>query len=210
MFQFIRRVTVSLLPRPDRPWREDATSHAPTIGRKRTHSAANHDDESASTAKRMKTDLVRPETESDSASEGENPKADGNIEQKDVKEVTKGVKEVDLEDKDEAEDVSSTRPDCVPLPDSPSGSLEPESNSPEPVEEAEDQDCVDDDKDSLASSAPEDNVEESHEDSGRSEAVPVTTNIDSSSTDETVPVSEVAVTALSGESDLHDPLEVKA
>ncbi|KAG6380146.1 hypothetical protein JVT61DRAFT_8233 [Boletus reticuloceps] len=135
MFQFIRRFSGSFLPRPDRPWRDDATSHAPTIGRKRRHSVIEQDrDGSASISKRTKNDIVKPDTECDSASGGGSPEGDAisPVEGQDVKGVTKGVKEVDLEDKLKVEVVSSLWPEGIPLPDSPSASPEPESESQEP------------------------------------------------------------------------------
>ena len=229
MFQFLRRVSGSLLPRPDRPWRDDgechdpyctpcnspcsirsrrplATSHAPTIGRKRRYSVTEQDvDDTASTAKRTKNDLANPDTEYDSASDRESTKEDAvpPVEGQDVKEVTKGVKEVDLEDEDKAADPSSIRPEGVPLPDSPSGSPEPESESPELaksdiVEETKDEEHADD-KDSVASSSLEDDAEEGVEDSGRTEAPSVTTNTDTSA-DETK----------SGLHDTPETLEVEA
>ncbi|KAI9460693.1 hypothetical protein HD554DRAFT_1992177, partial [Boletus coccyginus] len=169
MFQFIRRVSGSLLPRPDRPWRDDATSHAPTIGRKRRRSITEQDSDrsASSTVKRTKSDPVKLDTECDSASGGESPKGDSvpPVEGQGVKEVTNGVKEVDLEDKDKLEDASSILPEGVPLPDSPSGSAEPESEAPEPEpaesdadEETQDQERADDNKDSVASSVPEDDA----------------------------------------------------
>ncbi|KAG8216023.1 hypothetical protein J3R82DRAFT_8017 [Butyriboletus roseoflavus] len=212
MFQFIRRVSASLLPRPDRPWRDDATSHAPTIGRKRRYSDTEQDDNDSpsSTAKKSKNDLVKPDTECDSASEGESPKGDAvpPVEGREVKAVTKGVKEVDLEDKDKVDDASLIQPEGVPLPDSPSGSPEPESESPEPtqsdtVEETKDQEHADD-KDSVASSALEDGVEE------EAEADPVTANTDAP-VDGTAPAQEVPITTVdSSAHDILETLEAKA
>lgn len=123
-----------------------------------------------------------------------------------MKEVTKGVKEVDLEDKDKAEDVSSIRPEGVPLPESPSGSPEPESESPEPaqldaVDETRDQEHADD-KDSVASSAPENGAEEA-------EVEPVTANADPLA-DGTTPVQEIAIaTVESSLPDIPETLEVE-
>jgi len=212
MFQFLRRVSGSLLPRPDRPWRDDATSHAPTIGRKRRRSLTeqDHGDSASSTTKRTKTDFVTPDTECDSASGGESPRGDAvpPVEGQDVKEVTKGVNEVDLEDKDKLED-ASIRPEGVPLPDSPSGSPEPESESPETepdksdvVEETKDQEHADDEE-SATSSASEDDAGEG------AEAEPVTTNTDTS-VDEIAPAQEVTIAVESGLHDTPETLEVKA
>ncbi|KIK99550.1 hypothetical protein PAXRUDRAFT_822626 [Paxillus rubicundulus Ve08.2h10] len=131
MFGFIRRVSTSLLPRPDRPWRDDATSNAPTIGRKRRFSVTEHDEDvfASSAAKKAKGEPCQLDAEAESASTAEDTKgettsaADG----EDVKEVTKGVKDVDLEDKEGA----SPRPEGVPLPDSRCGTPQPESASSE-------------------------------------------------------------------------------
>lgn len=184
-----------------------ATSHAPTIGRKRRYSVTEQDDDDSpsSTAKKTKSDTVKPDTECDSASEGESPKEDAAppIDGQEVKEVTKGVNEVDLEDKDEVEDRSSIRPEGVPLPDSPSGSPDPESESPEPaesdpVQETRDQEHPED-KDSVASSAPEYDADE------EAEAEPVTANTDAAA-DGTTPAQGVTLATV--ESDLHDIPEI--
>ena len=188
-----------------------ATSHAPTIGRKRRRSVTeqDHRDSASSPAKRTKNDSVTPDTECDSASGGESPKGDvvPPVEGQDVKEVTKGVKEVDLEDKDKLED-ASIRPEGVPLPDSPSGSPEPRSESSEiepaksdEVEETRDQEHTDD-QESIASSPPVDDGEEG------AEAEPVTTNTDTS-VDEIAPAQEVTIAVESGLHDMPETLEVK-
>lgn len=159
--------------------------------------------------KRTKSDPVKPDTECDSASGGESPKGDSvpPVEGQGVKEVTNGVKEVDLEDKDKLEDASSILPEGVPLPDSPSGSAEPESASPEPEpaesdadEETQDQERADDNKDSVASSVPEDDAE----------AEPVTANADTSADDSEIALAQEVTIAV--ESGLHftpETLEVK-
>ncbi|KAF8842808.1 hypothetical protein BDN67DRAFT_965216 [Paxillus ammoniavirescens] len=159
MFGFIRRVSTSLLPRPDRPWRDDATSNAPTIGRKRRFSVTEHDDDDSafSTAKKAKGGLGQLDAEAEPASTGEDTKGEATpvAEGEDVKEVTKGVKEVDLEDKEGG----SSRPEGVPLPDSPCGTPQPESELPkeaprsDAVEETDDQEHPDDDQESVASSS---------------------------------------------------------
>lgn len=177
-----------------------ATSHAPTIGRKRRYSLTDRDasDSPSSTAKRTKNDLVKPDIECDAVSEGES--INGPVEQRDVKEVTKGVKEVDLEDKDKAEDSSSIRPEGIPLPDSPlpSPSPEPESEPPE-LARSEVLEAAKDEaggEDSVASSLPQDDAEEGAGD--RTEAESITTNADTSAHEVTVPTVE---------SDLHDTPE---
>lgn len=192
-----------------------ATSHAPTIGRKRRYSVTEQDDDdsSSSAAKRAKNDPVKPDTECDSASEGESPKEDAAtpVEGQEVKEVTKGVNEVDLEDKDKVEDTSSIPPEGVPLPESPSGSPEPESESPEPaesdaVQETKDQEHPDD-EDSVASSVPKDDADDADEEA---EAEPVAASTDVA-TDGTTPAQEVTLaTVESGLHDIPETLKVKA
>jgi len=117
MFQFVRRISGSILPRSDRPWSEDATSNAPTIGRKRRLSTAEEDDEGESSAKRVKgEDGAAPEVQ----------------ETEEVKEVTQGVEEVELEDEN---------PETVPLPASP---------PPEAQEDEEAKDGNADENDKMA------------------------------------------------------------
>jgi len=161
-------------------------------------------------SKRTKNDIVKPDTDCDSASGGGSPEGDATstVEGQDVKGVTKGVKEVDLEDKLKVEAVSSIRPEGIPLPDSPSASPEPESESQEPespqsdeVEQTKDEEHADD-KDSLASSRPEDDAEGAEEE-------PATTNTDASQ-DEIIPVQEVTIAVESGLHDTLDIVEVKA
>ncbi|KIM92235.1 hypothetical protein PILCRDRAFT_810268 [Piloderma croceum F 1598] len=106
MFQnLVRRISGSILPRSDRPWSEDATSNAPTIGRKRRLSTPGEDEEEENTAKRAKGEdgtLTRNESPSQ-------PVALVN-ETAEVKEVTQGVDDVELEE---------GKPETVPLPASP-------------------------------------------------------------------------------------------
>ncbi|KAH7882973.1 hypothetical protein F5I97DRAFT_162018 [Phlebopus sp. FC_14] len=151
MFKFIRRVSHSLLPRPDRPWKDDAaTSNAPTIGRKRRFSVTERDDEADPTltaAKKAKGDV--PELDGASMP-GEDSKSP--VEGEDVKSVTQGVEGVDLDD--QKDDPSSVRPEVVPLPESPVGTPQTECGSPETsehVEPAGQQEA--DDEDSVASSS---------------------------------------------------------
>jgi len=54
MFKFIRRISTSVLPRPDRPWTDDATSNAPTIGRKRRYSVTEREDDAESVSRSKK------------------------------------------------------------------------------------------------------------------------------------------------------------
>jgi hypothetical protein len=153
MFKFIRRVSTSFLPRPDRPWRDDATSNAPTIGRKRCFSFVEDDnDDSASTSvKKLKGESTRAEGSPPSIPEVLDKK-----EEEDVKSVTQGVKDVEL---DEKKLDSSSGPEEVPLPDSPGRTPQLDTTSTEeaataPEEEADKKDAQDDsDADSMASSS---------------------------------------------------------
>ncbi|EKM57182.1 uncharacterized protein PHACADRAFT_254770 [Phanerochaete carnosa HHB-10118-sp] len=120
MYKLIRRISSTFLPRPDRPWNDDATSNAPQIGKKRRMS----DDEEVPAPASMKKhrtglraeDTVILEEPSEETQEQEGT-TDG------VKEVTEGVREVELEDNTEAdaseEPVTTETAAAVPLPDSP-------------------------------------------------------------------------------------------
>ncbi|ESK91685.1 hypothetical protein Moror_10659 [Moniliophthora roreri MCA 2997] len=139
MFGLVRRISSSLIPRPDRPWEEDATSNAPKIGRKRRRSTTDRDqgvggDES--TKKKVRGDTpVTPATEVNGA-EASSSTAQPDTEA--VKEVTKGVRDVELEDKEKL------APESIPLPEEVAGELDsssiastppPESDPAEKVEE---------------------------------------------------------------------------
>jgi len=150
MFKFIRRVSTSLLPRPDRPWRDDATSNAPTIGRKRRFSFTEDDDSASTCTKKARGESVQ--------AEGNTPPTLEIPEQKegeDVKSVTQGVKDVELEDKVD----SPSDPEEVSLPESPGRTPPPDTELAEeeavaPEEETEQKDTEDDsDADSVASSS---------------------------------------------------------
>ncbi|KAG1776494.1 hypothetical protein EV702DRAFT_971282 [Suillus placidus] len=154
MFKFIRRVSSSFLPRPDRPWRDDATSNAPTIGRKRRFSFVDDDDDdSASTSvKKIRGDSTQAE-----GSTLPIPAVSDKKEGEDVKSVTQGVKDVEL---DEKKLDSSFGPEEVPLPDSPGRTPQLDTPSIEAAastaseEEADKKDAQDDsDADSVASSS---------------------------------------------------------
>lgn len=187
MFKFIRRVSTSLLPRPDRPWRDDgkscftfsqhaiplsylvdtflpvsgiylsryaATSNAPTIGRKRRFSFTEEDDSAPTCVKKARAESAQAEVNTLSTLEVPEQKEGG-----DVKSVTQGVKDVELEDKVDL----AASPEGVPLPDSPGGTpppdmklVEGEEEEPAPEEEAEQKGTEDDpDADSVASSSGE-------------------------------------------------------
>ncbi|SJL10681.1 uncharacterized protein ARMOST_14072 [Armillaria ostoyae] len=105
MFGLIRRISQSVIPRPDRPWDDDATSNAPKTGRKRRFSTTDGDAEDDLTNNKK----IRGDSP---ATPAETPLVD-----KEVKAVTKGVKEVELEDKEAA-------PESVPLPEEEPGELD--------------------------------------------------------------------------------------
>ncbi|KAL7284595.1 hypothetical protein ACG7TL_001889 [Trametes sanguinea] len=143
MYKIIRRISSSFFPRPDRPWSEDATSTAPQIGRKRRLSTEEHEErETTPSAKKHRT-------ESDAAPDTarEQSPAEPGKETEEVKEVTEGVREVELEDGKTSgaavtEDVSTEKTGAeeaaaVPLPESPE--LKPaedvDKSEPEPVAE---------------------------------------------------------------------------
>ncbi|KAI8989140.1 hypothetical protein BD414DRAFT_507528 [Trametes punicea] len=126
MYKLIRRISSSFFPRPDRPWSEDATSTAPQIGRKRRLSTNEREErETTPSAKKHRAESeATPESE-----RGQSPAAATGRETEEVKEVTKGVREVELEDgKPSAlettegvadEKIGAEEAAAVPLPDSP-------------------------------------------------------------------------------------------
>ncbi|KAG6830197.1 hypothetical protein H0H92_001784 [Tricholoma furcatifolium] len=118
MFNLIRRISYSVIPRPDRPWAEDATSNAPTKGKKRRLSTTEREmdadaDESSLRKKKIRGEL--PDLEGRTESEvPSSPAPETPVDTTGVKEVTKGVKEVDLSKSDQpATDIA---PETVPLP----------------------------------------------------------------------------------------------
>ncbi|KIP04038.1 hypothetical protein PHLGIDRAFT_31548 [Phlebiopsis gigantea 11061_1 CR5-6] len=120
MYRLFRRISGSIFPRPDRPWDEDATSTAPQIGKKRRMS--DEDDEpSTPSLKKSRTGLLAKDgeavveegpsqVEKDEAAEG-------------MKEVTKGVQEVEIDETKKAVSVdeasAAEKAADVPLPESP-------------------------------------------------------------------------------------------
>ncbi|KII91740.1 hypothetical protein PLICRDRAFT_173548 [Plicaturopsis crispa FD-325 SS-3] len=101
MFNLIRRISGSVIPRPDRPWRDDATSNAPQIGRKRQRDA--DDDEAPSTSKRTRGDSTPAADDAEGRGASPAVTVPQGSETQDVKDVTKGVKDVELEKVVEAE-----------------------------------------------------------------------------------------------------------
>ncbi|KAL1721555.1 hypothetical protein EV715DRAFT_249007 [Schizophyllum commune] len=103
MLNLIRRISGSVIPRLDRPWRDDATSNAPQIGRKRRNSSVERDEEEDErAAKRARSELPSREQ-----SEAPPPQP----ETKEVREVTTGVRHIDLAPGNEL------APENVPLPE---------------------------------------------------------------------------------------------
>ncbi|KAG1737516.1 uncharacterized protein EDB91DRAFT_1249641 [Suillus paluster] len=196
MFQFIRRVSTSFLPRPDRPWRDDATSNAPTIGRKRRFSfVEDDDDDSTSTGiKKLRGDSVQ--------AEGSAPPIAAVPDQKegeDVKSVTQGVEDVELEDKNKKVD-TSPGPEEIPLPDSPGGTPQLDINPMEeavtgPEEEAEEKGAQDDsDTDSVASSSKvvvdEEQPEDDSKDDTKAPPTSIAVSVEDAPTAEGTPTSD--------------------
>ncbi|EGO01105.1 hypothetical protein SERLA73DRAFT_134315 [Serpula lacrymans var. lacrymans S7.3] len=178
MFKFIRRISTSVLPRPDRPWRDDATSNAPTIGRKRRYSATEREDdeESVSRSKKARGDSMAvdenslngeastPGSREEDAEEKDNVKdKDG----EDLNAVTRGVKKVELEDKSQG-DNSKLKPEGVPLPESPGATPPPDSQpldeTSEEAEEVKVKDSENADAHSVASGSGEEDAAESTRD----------------------------------------------
>ncbi|KAI0752710.1 hypothetical protein C8Q80DRAFT_470644 [Daedaleopsis nitida] len=163
MYKLIRRISSSFFPRPDRPWSEDATSTAPQIGRKRRLSSTEPDEDRESTPAKKH----RAESESVQGP-GEEPReptpSQPAKETEEVKEVTKGVQEVELEDgqpkppaeksQDESEttemvpeaETAAEKAAAVPLPDSPqlkAADDDLDAEGEEDVEEKERDDATD-------------------------------------------------------------------
>ncbi|KAL4071768.1 hypothetical protein J3A83DRAFT_4092884 [Scleroderma citrinum] len=153
MFKFLRRVSTSFLPRPDRPWTEDATSNAPSIGRKRRFSISeDNEGDDFGSSKRVKTESMQID---------ESPKdsKQGQAEGEGVKSVTQGVKQVDLEDKTDKE--TPVQPEGIPLPDSPRGTPQPIVQPSETPVETQDNTDTDGDSNAPSSEAdPEEKVGE--------------------------------------------------
>ncbi|KAF8886394.1 hypothetical protein CPB85DRAFT_1441946 [Mucidula mucida] len=104
MFGLIRRISHSVLPRADRPWDDDATSNAPkSHSRKRRLSSTEREDG----PKKVR---------------GDTPDVN-------VKEVTKGVNDVDLNAEQMADEREAA---AVPLPDAPDGELDGVDNAAVP------------------------------------------------------------------------------
>jgi len=132
-----------------------ATSNAPTIGRKRRFSFTEDDDSASTCVKKAKAESVQAEVDTP-----QTPEVPKQKEGEDVKSVTQGVKDVELEDQDRVE--PSSGPEEIPLPDSPGGTplldmklADEETTTATPEEEVAEQRDVEDgsDTDSVASSS---------------------------------------------------------
>ncbi|KAI0058343.1 hypothetical protein BV25DRAFT_1830179 [Artomyces pyxidatus] len=108
MFKLLRRISSSVYPRPDRPWGDDATSNAPTIGRKRRMSDEDDDMPDVGTTRKRRGQLEREGT-----SELGELSVKGKETDPAVKEVTQGVKQVDLEEKKVETPKAETDQDAV-------------------------------------------------------------------------------------------------
>jgi hypothetical protein len=130
MFKLLRRISSSIYPRPDRPWSDDATSNAPTIGRKRRLSDEDGDGDDARDAGSSRKRRVPLEREGTSSELGE-LRAKGTEIDPGVKEVTRGVKEVELEDKKEGSATDDDGKGTIEeAPTTPEGKTEPSVTPP--------------------------------------------------------------------------------
>lgn len=101
MFKVLRRISSSIYPRPDRPWSDDATSNAPSIGRKRRMNDEDADEQEMGSSRKRRGQLERQDTSSSELGELGVKGVKGSELDPGVKQVTRGVKEVELEDKKE-------------------------------------------------------------------------------------------------------------
>jgi len=146
MFNLIRRISYGVIPRPDRPWADDATSNAPQKGKKRRLSSTERDpepDAEESAKKKVRGDSVA------SSAPDTNQLVSPQVETAEVKYVTQGVEQVELTD---AELV--VVPEAIPLPDAEEGELDEVSATPPPPQAAEESadDNATDDNDIASSS----------------------------------------------------------
>ncbi|KAJ6449706.1 hypothetical protein C8R47DRAFT_1171449 [Mycena vitilis] len=121
MFSLIRRFSGSVVPRPDRPWPEDPTSNAPRVGAKRRMADEDRDEDDEQ-ARLKKVRGATAESQGDAGEGSSTPLPQAN-ETPDVKEVTAGVKEVELGEKPQAV------PESIPLPEEKAGELESDASS---------------------------------------------------------------------------------
>ncbi|KAG6907528.1 hypothetical protein DXG01_008564 [Tephrocybe rancida] len=133
MFGLIRRISYSVIPRPDRPWADDATSNAPTKGKKRRLSSTERDQDPEDDEIRKKK--IRGESTTSEVPSDAQGTPQPEQESSSVKEVTKGVKEVELSGPEPASG-SAVAPEAVPLPEEEdAGELEePGADASPPIE----------------------------------------------------------------------------
>ncbi|KAF8878813.1 hypothetical protein CPB84DRAFT_1688186 [Gymnopilus junonius] len=135
MFGLIRRISYGVIPRADRPWEEDPTSNAPQRRKKRRLSSTERpdidaDEEAAN--KKARAESGTPDADRDATFLMPPPATSvgASADTQEVKEVTQGVKEVDLDGRDatpapaEEEDHFVPAPESIPLPDEKSGELD--------------------------------------------------------------------------------------
>ncbi|KAI0922538.1 hypothetical protein AcV5_009483 [Taiwanofungus camphoratus] len=115
MYKLLRRISSSFFPRPDRPWSEDATSTAPQIGRKRRLSTTEPDEPSPLAKKRRD----EPGGVSEDEPQRETSPCRPGKETEGVKEVTKGVRDVELEGGKTSDSSAHADAAAIPLPESP-------------------------------------------------------------------------------------------
>jgi len=124
MFSLIRRFSGSVIPRPDRPWAEDPTSNAPRVGAKRRMADEDRDEDDDEQARLKKVRSAANEAQLDTRESSSTPLPPA-TESAGVKEVTKGVKEVELDEKPHA----AALPESVPLPAEKAGELDADASS---------------------------------------------------------------------------------
>jgi len=129
MIGLFRRISHSVIPRPDRPWEDDPTSNAPHK-RKRRLSLTDRDsdpDMEQSSQKKIRGDSVGSSV-TDVVQEG-SPAPLPQTETQEVKEVTQGVKDVEL--------AEAAAPESVPLPMEDPDELDELASTPTPPPEVQ-------------------------------------------------------------------------
>jgi len=105
MFKLIRRISSSVFPRNDRPWADDATSTAPTIRMKRKLSSVDMDLDTSVGSLSKKSRRGKDADPSDDEEPTSSPVTSSPLlprsspPPEEVKEVTTGVKEIELDQK---------------------------------------------------------------------------------------------------------------
>ncbi|KAG6850619.1 hypothetical protein H0H93_010811 [Arthromyces matolae] len=96
------------------------TSNAPTRGKKRRLSISERDHEPADLEefkkKKIRSDRDTPEVEATPEPQQQSPTEEKDQNEKGVKEVTKGVLHVELNDNDKTQESEEVKPETVPLP----------------------------------------------------------------------------------------------